>query len=123
MPLEDDSGTARIDPAGPGFVALVHDRVGVTSGIYPGKHRALSRGLATSGVLPMTWLGRWKPLRYAEGVLELGELVTVGGHGTREIDPAGESPSQRSPPQRLVIRGNDAEPLLITCVRTEADTP
>jgi hypothetical protein len=117
--LRDDSGTARIDPAGPGFVALIHDHVGVTSGIYPGNHRALSRVLESCGLLPMTWLGRWRPLRYAEGVLEPGELVTVGGNGAREIDPGGDRPSPRSPPERLVIRGSEAEPLLITCVRTE----
>jgi hypothetical protein len=117
--LEDDSGMARIDTAGPGFVALVHDRVGVTSGVYPGNHLELSKVLESWGVLPMTWLGRWRPLRYAEGVLEPGELVTVGGNGAREIDQGGESPSLRSPPQRLVIRGSEAEPLLISCVRTE----
>ena len=117
--LEDDSGTARVDTAGPGFVALIHDRVGVTSGIYPGKHRELSRVLESSGLLPMTWLGRWRPLRYAEGVLEPGELVTVSGDGAREIDPGGDRTSVRSPPQRLVIRGNEEEPLLITCIRTE----
>ena len=117
--LEDDSGMARVETAGPGFVALVHDHVGVTSGVYPGKHRALSRLLESAGLLPMTWLGRWKPLRYAEGVVELGELVTVGGNGAREIDPGGESPGMRSPPQRMVIRGTEAEPLLITCVRIE----
>jgi hypothetical protein len=116
--LEDDSGTARIDTAGPGFVALVHDRVGVTSGVYPGNHLELSMVLESWGLLPMTWFGRWRPLRYAEGVLEPGELVTVGGNGTREIDPGGESASLRSPPQRLVIRGSEAEPLLISCVRT-----
>lgn len=116
--LEDDSGTARIDTVGPGFVALVHDRVGVTSGIYPGDHLALSKVLESWGILPATWLGRWKPLRYAEGVLEPGELVTVGGNGGREIDQGGESPSLRSPPQRLVIRGSEAEPLLISSVRT-----
>jgi hypothetical protein len=118
--LKDDSGTARIDPAGPGFVALIHDRVGVTGGIYPGKHLALSRVLESCGLLPMTWFGRWRPLRYAEGVLEPGELVTVGGNGAREIDPGGDRPSVRSPPERLVIRGSEAEPLLITCVRTES---
>jgi hypothetical protein len=117
--LADESGTARIEPAGPGFVALIHDRVGVTSGAYPGNHRELSRVLESSGLLPMTWLGRWRPLRYAEGVLEPGELVTVGGNGAREIDPGGDRPSLRSPPQRLVIRGSEEEPLLITCVRTE----
>src|SRR4029450_2570795 len=106
--LEDDSGTARVDTAGPGFVALLHDRVGVTSGIYPGDHRELSMVLESWGILPMTWLGRWKPLRYAEGVLEAGELVTVGGNGTREIDPGGDRPSTRSAPQRLVIRGSEA---------------
>jgi len=117
--LEDDSGTARIDTAGHGFVALIHDHVGVTSGIYPGNHRALSMVLESSGLLPMTWLGRWRPLRYAEGVLEPGELVTVGGYGAREIDPGGDRPSVRSPPERLVIRGSEAEPLLMSCVRTE----
>jgi hypothetical protein len=117
--LEDDSGTARIDTAGPGFVALVHDRVGVTSGIYPGDHLELSKVLESCGVLPMTSFGRWRSLRYAEGVLEIGELVTVGGNGAREIDPGGERPSLRSPPERLVVRGNEEEPLLITCVRTD----
>jgi hypothetical protein len=117
--LEDESGTARIDTAGPGFVALVYDRVGVTSGIYPGNHLELSKVLESWGLLPMTWFGRWKPLRYAEGVLEIGELVTVGGNGGREIDPSGDSPGFRSPPQRLVLRGSEAEPLLISCVRTE----
>jgi len=117
--LADDSGTARVDTAGPGFVALVHDHVGVTSGVYPGKHRELSMVLESSGILPMTWLGHWRPLRYAEGVLELGELVTVGGNGAREIDPGGDRPSTRSPPQRLVIRGSETEPLLISCARNE----
>ena len=117
--LEDDSGTARVEPAGPGFVALIHDRVGVTSGIYPGNHLELSKVMESCGILPMTWLGRWRPLRYAEGVLELGELVTVGGNGAREIDPGGERPSVRSLPQRLIMRGSEEEPLLITCVRTE----
>jgi hypothetical protein len=117
--VEDDSGTARVDTAGPGFVALVHDRVGVTSGAYPGDHRDLSRVLESWGLLPMTRLGRWIPLRYAEGVLEPGELVTVGGNGAREIDQGGDSPSMRSPPRRLVIRGSEAEPLLISCIRTE----
>ena len=117
--VEDDSGTARIDTAGPGFVALVHDHVGVTSGIYPGNHLELSTVLESCGILPMTWFGRWKPLRYAEGVLEIGELVTVGGNGGREIDPSGDSPGFRSPPQRLVLRGSEAEPLLISCARNE----
>jgi len=117
--LEDDSGTARVDTAGPGFVALVHDRVGVTGGVYPGNHLELSKVLESWGLLPMTWLGLWRPLRYAEGVLETGELVTVGGNGAHEIDQGGDSPSLRSPPKRLVIRGSEAEPLLITCVRTE----
>jgi hypothetical protein len=121
--LEDDSGTARIDPAGPGFVALVHDHVGVTSGVYPGNHLALRTVLESCGLLPMTWRGRWMPLRYAEGVLAAGELVTVGGNAAREIDQGGDSPSLRSPPRRLVIRGSEAEPLLITSVRTDPPDP
>jgi len=53
-------------------------------------------------------------------VLERGELVSVGGDSRREIDQAGDSPNLRSPPERLVLRGSEAQPLLIGRVGAES---
>jgi hypothetical protein len=117
--LEDESGTAQIDTSGPAFLAVVHDRAGVTGGVYPGEHRALSVILESHGLNPVNWLGRWRAIRYAEGVLEEGALVSVGGNGVREIDQGGDRRGHRSPPERLVLRGTDAQPLLIGCVGDE----
>jgi hypothetical protein len=117
--VEDDSGTARIETSGPGFVALIHDHTGVTGGVYPGEHRALSELLESWGLQPVNWLGRWQPIHYAEAVLEPGELVSVGGNGFQEVDQGGDSASHRALPRRLVIRGSEAEPLLISRARAE----
>jgi hypothetical protein len=61
----------------------------------------------------MNWLGRWRPLAYAEGVLAEDELVSVGGPSNREVDQAGERSGPRAPPLQLVLRGTEAQPLLI----------
>jgi len=111
--LTDETGTARVDTSAPFFLALIPDRIGKTSGPYPGKHRAISLFLESNGIKAINWLGRWRPIYYAEGVLEQDEIVSVGGDSTLEIDPGGETPSPRSPPLRLVLRGTDAQPLLI----------
>jgi hypothetical protein len=47
-------------------------------------------------------------------VLEEGELVSVGGGSAREVDPTGDKPDPRSPPERLILRGTEALPLLIS---------
>jgi len=117
--LTDETGTARIDTSVPFFLALVHDRVGKTSGPYPGKHRALSLLLEDMGLKATDWRGRWRPICYSEGVLAQDELVSVGGDATRQIDQGGESPGPRSPPERLVLRGTEAQPLLIGHARRE----
>jgi hypothetical protein len=111
--VADDSGTARIDTSGPYELALAPDLIGTTSGSYPGTHRALSELLESNGIKPTNWLGRWRAIRYAEGVLEPGALVSVGGVGTWEGDPMGERDSPRSMPRRLVLRGTESQPLLI----------
>ena len=116
--LRDDSGTARIDHGGPSLRGPDSRPRRRDQRRYPGNHRELSMVLESCGLLPMTWLGRWRPPRYAEGVLEPGELVTVGGDA-RANRSGWRGPSPRRPPRRLVIRGSEAEPLLITCVRTE----
>ena len=62
-----------------------------------------------------TWFPRAdRRFRYREGVLEEGEVVSVLGHAVREVRPDGERATSRSPPQRLVLRGNGPEPLRIS---------
>src|SRR5262249_17265581 len=43
--LADESGEARVDPAGPFLLVRAADVTGMTKGPYPGKHEALSRFL------------------------------------------------------------------------------
>jgi uncharacterized protein YjeT (DUF2065 family) len=114
--VADESGEARIDTSGPFFMALIHDRSESTDGLgrYPGKHRALSLFLESTGLRPVNWLGRWKSLHYTESVLEEGALVSVGGASAREVDPNGDRAGPRSPPERLVLRGTEDLPLLIS---------
>jgi len=109
----DDSGTARVDTSGPYRLAQTDDRIGTTSGCYPGTHRALSQFLEASGIKPTNWLGRWREIHYAERVLEPGALVSVGGVGVWEVDPDGDRDSPHSLPRRLVLCGTESEPLLI----------
>lgn len=123
--VADESGEARVDTSGPFLLALVHDRAGATGGLswYPGKHRELGLFLESAGFVPSTWLGFWKPFRYAEGVLEEGELASVGGACDREVDPTGDRADARSPPERLVLRGTETLPLLITDAREAHSEP
>lgn len=112
--LADESGDARIDTSGPYLISLNYDRDGDTSGCkYPDTHQGLASLLAAADVWPTKWLGGWRRFRYAEGVLEEGELVSVSAAGVLEVDPMGERAGPRSPPQRLVLRGTEAVPLLI----------
>ena len=117
--LADESGQARVDTSGPSVLALVHDRTGATGGLsrYPGKHPELGVFLESAGFVPSTLFGFWRPFRYAEGVLEEGEVASVGGACDREVDPTGDRGDARSPPERLVLRGSDTAPLLISDAR------
>ncbi|HXI59876.1 MAG TPA: hypothetical protein VNO55_27600 [Polyangia bacterium] len=122
--IADESGEARVDTSGPFFLALVHDRVGSTGfSRYPGKHGLLGLLLEERGFRPSNWLGFWKGFSYVEGVLKEGELVSVGGGSAREVDPTGDKPDPRSPPERLVLRGTEALPLLISDERAALREP
>jgi hypothetical protein len=69
--------------------------------------------LSSKGITATTWFGRWRALQYGEGVLREGDPVTIGGDSVEEIDPRGERTGLRSPPEKLVLRGTEARPLLI----------
>jgi len=88
----DESGEARVDTSGPFLMALNYDRTGDTSGWfrkYPGKYQALASFLSSIDVVTTNWLGKWRPFRYAEGVLEEGELVSVSADSALEADQMG----------------------------------
>jgi hypothetical protein len=112
--VADESGEARIDPSGPFLMSLKYDRGGESSGKHPGKHQDLASVLAAIDIASTGWLGGWRRFRYAEGVLEEGELVSVSAASVLEVDQAGERAGPRSPPQRLVLRGTEEQPLLIS---------
>jgi hypothetical protein len=114
--VADESGEARIDSSGPFLMSLSYHRTGNTSAfsIYPGLHEDLASLLSTEGVVSTSWFGRWKRFRYGEAVLEEGGLVSVSAGSVLEVDPTGERANQRSPPERVVLRGTQALPLLIS---------
>ena len=114
--VADESGATRIDTSGPFLMSLNYDRKGDTDSYseYPGKHPALASFLSSLDVVTSGWLGRWWRFRYAEGVLEEGQLVSVSAESVLEVDLAGERGGPRFPPQRLVLRGTEALPLLIS---------
>jgi hypothetical protein len=111
--VADESGTARIDTSAPFVLGLVCDYSGKTSGAYPGKYGAVALFLESVGIKPTNWLGRWGPIYYEEGVLVEGDLVAVGGDTLEQIDASGDRTGLRSAPTRLVLRGTEAQPLLI----------
>jgi hypothetical protein len=114
--VADESGEARIDTSGPFLMSLSYDRTGDIGGFskYPGEHQAVASFLSSLELVLTNWLGRWRQIHYAEGVLEESELVVVSAESVLEVDATGERASPRSPPQRLVLRGTEALPLLIS---------
>jgi hypothetical protein len=118
--VADESGEARIDTSGPFRLAVVHDRRGTTSWLdeYPGKHGELALYLEAAGVVTTGWHGRWKAFHYREGVIAEEQIVTVGASSVHEPDPTVRS-DPRSVPERLVLRGREDSPLLISGTRVE----
>jgi hypothetical protein len=112
----DESGEARIDPSGPFLMSLRYHRTGDTGVLskYPDMHEDLASLLSTRGVVSTTLFGRWRRFRYGEAVLAEGGTVSVSAGSFHEVDPTGERVDQRSPPERVVLRGTEALPLLIS---------
>lgn len=107
---------ALIDLSGPFNLSLAADQSGVTDWLtpHPGRYRRLAEVLLAAGIRTRNFLGTWRSLTYVERILTEHEVVGVEGPGASEVDPAGERPDLRSPPQRLVLRGTDEYPLQIS---------
>jgi hypothetical protein len=111
--LADETGDAFVDAAGPFVLALGSDEAGTNDPREPMDSGRMTTLTSLLGGYGKSWLGS-KPLRYREGVLVEGDVVSVGGDGTRELNPAGRSPNSRDLPEWLVLRGTDDAPLWIS---------
>jgi hypothetical protein len=52
--------------------------------------------------------------RFAEGVLQENQQVSVGGQASREVHPQGQRSGSREPPERVALRGIPGGPLVIS---------
>jgi hypothetical protein len=112
--VEDATGRAIVDPSG-AIVELTVD-AGMQAG--PCDHSThRMRAFVERYYLEPTTNRSATELRYREGVVEVGESITVLGAGVREPDPdaAGKVGGYRdAAPMRLRLSGNAARPLYLT---------
>jgi hypothetical protein len=112
--IVDETGQAIVDPTGSLALALVPDAYGSDALLaLHGKeqHVYVARQLARDRVGE---LGFAANIRFEEGIIEVGELIAIGGLAEREPAPEGERPTPRAAPERLVLRGTPDEPLAIS---------
>lgn len=112
----EGSEEALIDVSGPFTLSLAADHSGITDWLtpYPGRHRGLANTLAGAGIAARNFWGTWRSLSYVERILAEDDVVGVDGPGDHEVHHAGDRPTPRSPPRRLVLRGTDEYPLRIS---------
>jgi hypothetical protein len=115
--VNDATGEARVELDGPVVLALERDRRGATGffdDIDEAARLSVERLLESKGVSLKLWLGMRRNFRYKEGVLEEGEIVSIGGVAVREVDERAQPVAPRSLPTALVLRGTVDSPLLIS---------
>ena len=122
--VEDQSGEMPVDIATPFELSLKHDLVATTNSDNPRfrdltalsvplPHPRLIEVLRNAGIEPYEG-GRLLTFSYGEGILGPGEVVSVGGIAEDVVDPTGERPDLRAPPQRRMLHGTNDCPLLIS---------
>jgi hypothetical protein len=110
----DETGQAIVDPTEALALALVPDAYG-SDALFAlhGKeqHVQVARQLARDRFGKLGFLA---DIRFEEGIIEVGELISIGGLAERAPTPEGERPTPRAAPERLVLRGSPDEPLAIS---------
>ncbi len=112
--LDDGTGRAIVDPGG----ARVDVDIDMTtrSGTFDDATPIEEQFLTRHGLRSTGWVFN-KSIRYREGVIEVGETITVMGQGVREPDPeaVGQVGGYRSgPPTRLRLGGSSRHPILLS---------
>ena len=113
--LVDESGEAYVDVVLPTLILMSDRRY--ASAILNDPPVRLEIFLAKHGQKVTNWVGLNESLKYREGILEDGEEVTVYGQAFWERNPdrqAGHLKGYRRLAKRLVIRGTDDNPILIS---------
>ncbi len=114
--LDDGTGRAVIDPS----VAPVEYLVGIVtteSGAFDDATAEERAVLARHGHATAPG-GDHRSLTYRERALEVGEMVSVRGHGLREVDPtpAAARLGRGAPPTRLRMVTTHATPLAVSTI-------
>jgi hypothetical protein len=115
----DETGEALVDPS-LGFELLLDADVSGTDGGWfddnaPFRESNAAQALLHAhGIRTETWFfERPIRMRYFEGVVEEGELVSIYGPVIEGIDPQGEKVAPRSVPVARILRGSPDEPVRI----------
>lgn len=112
--LADETGDAMLDATTPFLLALELDEQGSTERADTIDAARMKALISLIGPARKGWLAEPRRLRYGEGIINEGDLVSVGGSGARELNPTGRSPNSRDPARWLVLRGTDEQPLWIS---------
>jgi hypothetical protein len=108
--IEDETGCARVEAHDHVHVAIDPDdlRVGSADGTTV-MHMIRERGISET-----TWYGGSRDFRYEEAIIAAGQVASVVGFATVEIDSDSARPGPRQIPIHAVLRDHgQGEPLLI----------
>lgn len=100
LSIDDETGRAHVFASRPTLVLRV-DHEDQSDGLCPASPRARAL-LAEHGISP-----EGRALWYREGILRVGERVSVLGHGRWEAEPDPSevrSTGYREPPRRLILK-------------------
>jgi hypothetical protein len=112
--LADETGDAVLHATTPFLLALDLDQQGSTERADTIDAAHMKTLVSLIGPARKGWFAEPRRLRCGEGVINEGDLVSVGGSGDRELNPTGRSPNSRDPARWLVLRGTDEQPLWIS---------
>jgi hypothetical protein len=108
--VADASGPVVVDMSTPFVLALAND----ISEVKGPKRDALFALIESYGISTRTWLGLRRGFWFNESALAEGQNVSVAGISVHEVHPDGQRPDPRAAPERLVLRGTDEQPLLVS---------
>ena len=111
--VADESGEAAVDVGAPIDLDLESQRQAVTQRRNAEVDTLIlllkGRGISTEGALGVSRL-----ISYEEGILAENDNVLITGIGLHEVSVDAEPSGPRQPPQRLILRGTRATPLLVS---------
>jgi hypothetical protein len=114
--VAEETGTVVIHPDRHYWLVLVEDRTDEAAWCTAPDDATFGKlaAIFKAEGIPLTGGPFDQALRYHEGIVEVGERVTVQGRAVREVSAGGERADPRSPPEIVVLRGTAENPLRIS---------